>query len=109
MATITANISCRADDEETDFPDLAVTQTQLSHTGYDENKDSERGDMITIQPSDGNDFFDVEVSRGRRISPLIAPKPLSLIVVVTDICLFLLITCHMKMSMVHRATGVEKL
>lgn len=109
MATITANIFCRADDEETDFPDLAVTQTQLSHTGYDKDKDSERGDKIIIQPSDGNDYSDVEVSRGRRISPLIALNPLSLIVVVTDISPFLLITCHMKMSMILCATGVEKL
>ena len=108
MATITADISCRADDEETDFPDLAVTQTQLSHTGYDENKDSERGDKITIQPSNGNNYSDGEVSRGRRISPPIAPNPLSLIVVVTDVSLFLLITFHMKMSMKLFATEVEK-
>lgn len=108
MATITADISCRADDEETDFPDLAVTQTQLSHTGYDEEKDSERGDKITIQPSEGNNYSDGEVSRGRRISPPIAPNPLSLIVVVTDVSLFLLITFHMKMSMILFATEVEK-
>lgn len=108
MATITADITCRADDEETDFPDLAVTQTQLSHTGYDENKDSERGDKITIQPGDGNNYSDGEVSGGRRISPPIAPNPLSLIVVVTDVSLFLSITCHMKMSMTLFAPEVEK-
>ena len=66
--TIISDVFCSADDEEIDFPDLAVTQTQLSHMIHVEKKVSARSHRTIIQSSDGHNFCDREVSAGERIS-----------------------------------------
>lgn len=60
MTTMFSYVFRRADDEDIDFPDLAVTQTQLSHTSYVNQTSILRNDIYGL--------IDREASAGKRVS-----------------------------------------
>jgi hypothetical protein len=60
MTIMFSYVFCRADDEDIDFPDLAVTQTQQSHTI--------NVSQTSIQRNDVYGSLDREASAGKRVS-----------------------------------------